>query len=298
MVDSNETAGAPEVVPAAHESAQAESYPTEAIDAGAIAQAGAASDPRPEAFVRVGLMQRLFGGGHRVEDQQTGLMRYDQRPGLLRPFARRSYQRDAALSSIREGFDDLSDLMGDIRDGLAASVEKQGELLEHLKYLPVVAEQNARSAERFEEQSVAQNRLQVETIRAIREQIQGQSNHQEQITRVLGTMGRESRDQKRDLDDFQGRLERMRQSDQAIADNLSNVGAAVRKVSEQGAAQGELAARMQESFDERTRQLEEAIRRQSSRQGLLLAVALALALLAAGAVAVVGFLYLRQSGAI
>lgn len=253
---------------------------------------------QPESFVRPGLFSRLFGGGQRIEDTQSGLVRYQQKPGLLRPFARRTYQREAALSSIRAGFSDLSDLMSDIRDGLEASVEKQGELLEHLKYLPVVAEQNQKSAERFEEQSLSQNRLQMETIRAIREQIRGQHDHQEQITRVLGSMGRESRDQQRDLDDLQGRLERMRQSDESIADNLSNVGNAVRKVSEQGSAQSELVLRMQESFDARTRQLQETMHRQSSRQGLVLTVAMLLALLALGAVAVVGYLYLRQTGAI
>jgi hypothetical protein len=252
---------------------------------------------QPEAYVRPGLFGRLFGSGKRNTDDR-GLLRYEQQPGLLRVFARRSYQREAALASIRSGFSDLSDLMRDIRDGLHASVDKQGELLEHLKYLPVVAEQNQQSAQRFEEQSLAQTRLQMETIRTIRDQIRGQQEHQEQINRVLGTVGREARDQKRDLDEMEQRLERMRASDESIANNLSSVSAAVRKVSEHGSAQSELVLRMQESMDARTRQLEEIVRRQSSRQGWAMAIAMILALAALGAVATVGFLYLRQTGAI
>ena len=263
----------------------------------ALTTSDPAGDGRPQAYLRPGLVQRLFGSGARVEDAQTGLVHYDQKPGLLRPLARREYQREAALGSIRRGFEDLSDLMSDIRDGLEASVEKQGELLEHLKYLPVVAEQNARSAERLEEQFQAQNRLQMETIKSIRDQSRGQFEQQETLNKVLGGMGRESRDQKRDVDELQGRLERMRQSDQAIADNLSTVGTAVRKVSEQSAAHGELALRMQQAFDERTRQLESNLQRQSRRQFWMFTAALLIAAVAIGAAAVIGFFYLQQAGA-
>ena len=244
-----------------------------------------------------GVVAKLFGGGDRTADE-TGLLHFNQKPGVLRPFARRAYQRELALDSIRNGFDTLSDLMGDLRDGLGASVEKQGELLEQLKYLPVVAEQNAKSAERFEQQYREQNRLQAEAVKALREQVTGQRDQHEQLGKLLGGMGKESRDQKRDVDELQGRLDRMRQSDQAIADNLTTVGHAVRKVSEQGGAQGEQVLKMQTAFDERTRQIEESMRRQGGRQSLLLVVVLLLAVAALAAVAVVGYLYLRQTGAI
>ena len=244
-----------------------------------------------------GVVAKLFGGGDRTPDE-TGLLHFNQKPGILRPFARRAYQRELALDSIRNGFDNLSDLIGDLRDGLGQSVEKQGELLEQLKYLPAIAEQNAKSSERFEQQYREANRLQSETVKALREQVTGQRDQQEQLGKLLGGFSKESRDQKRDVDELQGRLDRMRQSDQAIADNLTTVGHAVRKVSEAGGMQGEVVLKMQAAFDERTRQIEESMRRQGGRQSLLLVVVLVFAVAALAAVAAVGLLYLRNTGAI
>src|SRR5690606_7414525 len=201
---------------------------------------------RAEAHVRTGLIGRLFGRDKRQQEPEAARPQAEQMPSLLRPIARREYGHERTLSTIREGFENLSDLMCDIRDGLEASVEKQGELLEQLRYLPIVAEQNARSSERLEDQLHSQNRLQMETIKAIREQSRGQFEHQEQLAHVLSGMNKITRDQKLEIDDMEARLERMRQSEQAIADNLSNVGTAVRRVSEQGAQQNAIVARMQE----------------------------------------------------
>ena len=252
-----------------------------------------ATDSAPEPYVRAGFVRRLFGRGQRTQDAQTGAVKYDEAPGLLRPFARREYRREAAISTMREGFETLSNLMTDLRDGLDASVEKQSELLEHLKFLPVVAEQNQRAAQRFDEQAAATNRLQAETISAIREQIQGQRQHHEQLNEVLGTMTRESRDQKRDLDDVQGRLERLRTTDQAIADNLASVGRAVRQVSGQAEQQSDLVRTVQQAFDDRARFLEQNLARQARRQGML-TLGVLLTLLAGAAAA--GFAYARSIG--
>lgn len=266
------------------------------VHAAHVGTVGYPPSSRPKA--RRGLFARVFGGGHPVEDPQHGLVRYDEKPGLLRIFARRNYQREATLASMRAGFSDLSELMRDIRDGLHGTVERQAELIEHLKYLPVLAEQNQQSAQRLEEQSQAQAHLHAETVRALREQMQSQQVHQEHVGRVLSSMSRESRDQKRELDELEGRLQRMRESDEAIASNLMSVSSAVRCVSEHGSVQGELARRMQESFDERTRQLEKVMRKQAARQGFVMLVTMLIAVLALGAAAAAGYLYLKQTGAI
>ena len=284
--------------------------------ANALAAPPKPSDP-PTAYVQPGVMEKLFGGGRPKEDPGTGLVEYRAKPGLLRPFARRSYQREAALASIRHGFEDLSDLMADIRDGLHDSVDRQGDLLEQLKYLPVLAEQNTRSSERFEEQFRRNNdelarsnelsgenlrvqtealRQQADAVKALRDGITGQRDQADRLDKVLTGMGKESRDQKRDVDDLQGRLDRMRQSDQQIADNLGGVAAAIRRVNDQSAVQGEVVARLQQAMDERTRRLEEEVRGRGRAQGWLLFLAILLAFLALGSVAAVGMLYLRQQG--
>ena len=256
---------------------------------------GVTEDPKPEASVRPGLFKRLFGRPDAQADAPAAAPAEPAMPSVLRPIARREYGHERTLSTIRHGFEDLSDLMCDIRDGLEASVEKQAELLDQLRFLPVIAEQNARSGERLERQLQAQNQIQAETLKAVREQARAQN---EQLGGVLGALGKQSRDQKRDIDDMETRLERMRHSEQAIADNLSTVGTAVRKVSEQTAKQGELSARMQRALDERTRELETALQRQSRRQGTLIAIAALLAAVAVTAVGTIGYFYLKQTGAL
>ncbi len=259
-----------------------------------------------------GLVDRLVGSGRPEVDGDTGLVHYNKKPGLLRPFARRAYQRDATLASIKNGFDNLSDLMGDIRDGLDDSVERQGELLEQLQWLPTVARQNAESAKDLKNQFDKTNEIagqqlrlqadslktQADSVKALRDQILGQREQSDKLNDVLGKMGRESRDQKREVDDLQVRLDKMRESDQSIADNLGGVAGALRHVSERTAAQGDIIVRMQQTIDERTRRLEAETAKRSKTQGLLMLLSLLLAVLALGAVAAVGFLYLRESGAL
>ena len=288
-------------------------------DSRAIRPVPPAAKPGPAVEVEPGVMGKLFGGGQRRQDPQTGLVEYQSPPGVLRPFARRSYQREMAMQSIRRGFKDLSGLMADIRDGLHDSVDRQGELLDQLKYLPVVADQNRRSAERFEEQFKRNNeqlarsndlagenlkvqsealRQQADSVKALRDQILGQRDQNARLDTLLTGMGRESRDQKKDLDDLQGRMDRMRQSDQAIADNLGSVAGAIRRVSDQGAAQGELVARLQTAMDERTRRLEAEVERRGKGQGWLILLTLLLSFAALGAVAAAAVVYLRTQGAL
>jgi DNA repair exonuclease SbcCD ATPase subunit len=284
-------------------------------DRPAAATAAVVAVPREDA--PAGLVEKLFGGGQRVEEPETGVVHYQKKPGLLRPLARRNYQRDAALTSIRRGFEDLSHLMADIRDGLHDSVDRQGDLLEQMKYLPVVAEQNAKSAERFEEQFRQNNqqlarsndladqnlrvqgeslKQQAESVKALRDQILGQRDQAERLDKLLVGFGKEARDQKRDVDDMQGRLDRMRQSDQAIADNLGTVAGAIRRVNEQAAVQGELVAKLQSAMDERTHRLEAEVVRRGKTQGVLIWLTLLLAFGSMGAVAAAAVVYLRQTG--
>src|SRR5690606_30616175 len=97
-------------------------------DAPATVQQATAEENRPEAHVRPGLIGRLFGRGPRPQETEAARQQAEQMPSVLRPIARREYGHERTLSTIREGFENLSDLMCDIRDGLEASVEKQGEL--------------------------------------------------------------------------------------------------------------------------------------------------------------------------
>jgi DNA repair exonuclease SbcCD ATPase subunit len=263
-----------------------------------------------------GLVEKLVGGGAPEVDGDTGLVHYRKKPGFLRPLARRAYERDATLASIRRGFDDLTGLMADIRDGLDDSVVRQGDLLDQLKWLPTVAKQNADSAQRLEEQFKSNTsqlaksnelagehlrvqseslRTQAESVKALRDQILGQRQQSDKLNDVLGKMTRESRDQKRDVDDMQERMDKMRQSDQSIADNLGGVAGAIRHVSQQTAAQGEVITKMQAAIDERTKRLEVETAKRSKTQGLLITLLLTMMVALLAGLATLGYLYLRAN---
>jgi len=265
------------------------------------------------------LVDRLVGSGSPEVDGETGLVHYRKKPGVLRPFARRAYQREATMSSIRRGFEDLTGLMADIRDGLDDSVDRQGELLEQLRWLPTVAKQNAEASQRLEEQfenntsQLARSneiagenlklqseslRTQAESVKALRDQILGQRQQSDKLNDVLGKMTRESRDQKRDVDEMQTRLDKMRQSDQAIADNLGSVAGAIRTVSQQTATHGEVVSQLQKALDERTAQLQAEAARRSRSQTWLMALMLLLVALSLGAVGTLAYLMLRENGTI
>ena len=275
-------------------------------------------DDRRDEPESVGVVAKLVGSGHREVDAETGMSHYREQPGIFRPFARRAYQRELAMNAIRNGFEDLSDLMADIRDGLDASVDRQGDLLEQLKWLPTVARQNAESAERFEEQFKRNNdqlaksneiagenlklqadslKTQAESVRALRDSILNQRDQNSKLNDVLGKMGKESRDQKREVDEMQARMDRMRESDTSIADNLGSVAAAIRGVSQQTSAQGDVVARLQAALDERTERLAADAQKRSRSQTWLVLLTLLVALLALAAVAGMGYLYLLETGA-
>ena len=309
-----------------------------------------------------GLMKRLFGSGAAKSD----VLASAEKPGVFRRFARRDHYRETALDSIKTGFDNLSALMEDIRDGLNHSVERQDELLSQMRYLPVLAKQNAQAAVRMEEhfkqntQQLAranelaaeglsvqksnvdvqreslgvqrdQVRTQAEALsqqrtsldlqrqnleqqgealrqqgqavdvmreqnKSLREQTAGQRDQSDKLNALLNKVTREARDQNRDLEEFQGRLDRMRDSDQKISDNLGTVANAIRRVSEQAQSQGEFVAKLQADMEERTARMEKDAKRRGTVQGWVQVVSLMLAFAALGAVAGIGVIYLRHAG--
>ena len=228
-----------------------------------------------------------------------------EKPSIFRPFARRAYTRDLTLNSIRRGFDEMAAMMGDIRTGLAASVNKQGELVDQLKHLPDVVEGNANSIKSFEEQfrlnnaQLAQsNELSTANLKLQGEALRRQTEQTLELNKLLGSLGRDSRDSKQDLDALEERLDRMRQSDQVIASNLSTVAGAIRHVSEQTAQQGQMVARMQVAMTERTGKLEQQLGKNGKRQGLFTAAAMFVAFVSAAGVTGIGVFCLRSLGAI
>jgi phage-related protein len=226
------------------------------------------------------------------------------KPSIFRPLARRAYQRDLTLMSIRHGFDQMAAMMGEIRSGLSASVSTQNELIGQLKHLPDVVESNANSIRSFEEQfklnnaQLAQsNELANANLRLQGEALRRQTEQTLELNKMLKSLSSESGDSSAAIDELEQRLERMRQSDQTIASNLSTVAGAIRQVSAQTAMQGEMVAKMQSAMTDRTGRLEQQLDRNAKTQGIFTAAAIFIAFVSAAGVAGIGFFAMKALGA-
>jgi small-conductance mechanosensitive channel len=181
-------------------------------------------------------------------------------------FVRPGAKRDAAISRLQEGFGNLSDLMASIRDNLERQGERQGELLKYLAHLPTALESLPES-----------NRIHGETLKAIHEQIGQQGAHQEKLGEILEKLHESGGESKQVLDELANRVETMRQTDEAIAGNLNQVGSAMETVSKHSATSAQVLEQMRENLNARDEQLQRMLQKHTHRFMVMMVLALLLA---------------------
>jgi small-conductance mechanosensitive channel len=202
-----------------------------------------------------------------------------ERTTFLRPWAK----RDAAIQRLEEGFTTLTDLMGSIRDNLEKQNQRQDELLGALQQLPQVLQSIPES-----------NRMQGETLTAIRQQIEGQTNQQVKLHEILTHIGKTTGEQRQMVDALRDRVEEIHKTDTTIADYLNNVGQSMKDVSSNSKTTSEVLGQMRDNWDTRDGQIERVLHRQGVRFTTMLAVAIFLSIAALVAVGVIGWMLLNQ----
>jgi len=205
----------------------------------------------------------------------------ETRTTFLRPWAK----RDAAIHRLEEGFTTLTDLMGAIRDNLDKQNQRQDELLNALQSLPQVLQTIPES-----------NRVQTETLQAIRQQIEGQSGQQERLGEILNKIGETTGQQRQVVEEVRGRVEEIHKQDVSIADYLNNVGSSLKDVSKNSQTSAQVLEQMRDNIDSRDGQIERVLHRQGVRFTTMLAVAIFLSIAALVAVGVIGFMLLNRQG--
>jgi len=203
----------------------------------------------------------------------------ETRTTFLRPWAK----RDAAIQHLQDGFNTLTDLMGAIRDNLEKQNQRQDELMAALSQLPQMLEAIPES-----------NRMQGETLKAIRQQIEGQGAQQERLGEILGKIGANSGEQKQIVDAIRSRIEDLHKADTSIADYLNNVGSALKDVSQNSASTTQVLSSMRDNIDARDGQLERTLHKQNTRFTTMLATAIFLSIAALTAVCVMGYIIINQ----
>jgi hypothetical protein len=181
-------------------------------------------------------------------------------------FVRPGAKRDAAINKLQEGFGNLSDLMASVRDNLERQGERQDQLLKYLAHLPTALEGLPEA-----------NRIHGETLKAIHEQIGQQGAHQEKLGEILEKLHESGGEHKQVLDDISTRVETMRQTDEAIAGNLNQVGASLETVSKHSATSAQVLEQMRDNLNARDEQLQRMLQRNSHRFMVMMVVTLLVA---------------------
>ena len=236
------------------------------------------------------LMSRVKGWFRRTsidDGEASGTQTLMERPvpqpevrnSLLHPFAK----RDAAMQSLQQGFVTLTELMVGIRENLERNSDRQGELMQHLSRLPAVIEQLPESA-----------RLQGETLKALHQELMAGHAQQEKLTEILGEVSRGTSQQRETLEGMTDRMDRMRQTDEQIASNLTSVGSTMQELGRSTSTGAQILESMRDNMTSRDHDLQQVLMRQGTRFTVMLSVAIFLSIAALTAVAIIGYLLLMK----
>lgn len=201
------------------------------------------------------------------------------RPSIFHPFAR----QNQAIQSLQNGFVTLTDLMDGIRENLERQGVRQDKLIEQLTKLPALLEQLPESA-----------RLQGETLKALHQELAAQHTNQQRLTDILDHVSKSSSAQHEAIDGLSERMDRARQTDERIAENLGSVGDAMANMGRSSTASAQLLESLRDNMSARDNDLQAVLTKQATRFTVMLSVAIFLSIAALVAVAVIGYLLLMK----
>lgn len=201
------------------------------------------------------------------------------RLSIFRPWAK----RDASMNAVREAVSTLSELMTSIRDNLDKQGRRQDEMMGYLAHLPELMQALPEA-----------QRMQAEAMRVIGQQLQQQTAQQNRLGEILEKVGASHSDQSEILENLNGRVETLGQQNQAISDNLRQVGTAMENVTRNSESGTQALRLMNETLGSREGEIQNTLRRQNTRLTVLMAVAIALSAAALIAAGVFGFMLLKK----
>lgn len=227
---------------------------------------------QPTILSRISSLFRRNGDDHNLIDPGTAM---ETRSTFMRPW---TGQR-AGIQRLQESVDTFTDLMGSIRENIEQSSKRQAELLSHLSQLPETLRLHTENS-----------RVHGETLRAIHQQLEGQSVQQEKLGDILEKLSTGDGEQREAIGELRDHMESIRQTDAAISQNLNSFGDALESVSQNSTTGAQVLEQMRDRIDSRDGQLERLLNKQSTRFTTMLAIAIFLSTAAVVAVCVMGYL--------
>jgi chromosome segregation ATPase len=219
------------------------------------------------------------GNGDMLPHNGEGESVTAQRSSLLRPWAK----RDQAISNLQGGLQAVADLMTTVRDNLERQSERQDQLLQYLSHLPEALKQLPES-----------NKVQAETHKVIRDQLDRQIGQQQHLGEILNKISDTSGAHQEVLQQMNQRVDSLHEQDRSIADNLSSVGAAMQTVGQHSEASARIMEQLRDNQHARDDELQRLLMKQNTRFTSMLAIAIFLSIGALVAVAVIGYLLLMR----
>jgi hypothetical protein len=211
------------------------------------------------------------GGEGNSDGQDSPSVSVEAHPLAMRPWKRNT----AAIAQLQDGFNSLTDLMGDIRQNMVAQGRRQDELIGHLAALPKLLESIPEN-----------NRIQGETLKAIHAQIINHGEQQQTLGEILEKMAESGSDQKDLLEGLSERVETLNHQDKAMADSLSSVSVSLESSSKASAVSAQVLENLRDNLRARDNEMEALLKRQGTRFTVLLSIAIIVAVIALASAAV------------
>jgi hypothetical protein len=205
----------------------------------------------------------------------------EPRSTFLRPWAK----RDHAIEQLQGGINAIGELMTGIRDHLEKQSKRQDELLGYLSHLPAALEQLPESS-----------RAHAETLKAIHETMKSQGEQHDKLGDILEKISQADGQNVRALDALQSHVDQLRRHDEAVAQNLGQVGEAMDSLGKNNAASALVLQQLRDNAASRDGEIERILQQQTSRFTTLLVIATLLLVGALVAVGALAFFFLKDTG--
>lgn len=199
----------------------------------------------------------------------------EPRSTFLRPWAK----RDAAIENLQSGLNAIGELMGGIREHMEKQSKRQDELLGYLSHLPAALEQLPESS-----------RAHAEALNAIGEQMNRQTVQQSKLGDILERITQADGENGNTLHALTDHVEQLRRHDEAVSQNLNQVGGVMESLGKNTATSAAVLEQMRDNTTARDGEIERILRQQSTRFTTLLSVAMFLLISALIAAGVIGYL--------
>lgn len=180
-------------------------------------------------------------------------------------------KRDEAINQLREGFDEVVDLVRTVRRHLDDQAERSERLLHKLDGLPEAMQSLQET-----------NRNQTRIAESVEQHMERQQKDSQQLNQALGNLAQSTEHQGQVLGVLQEQIHASRQTDEQMLHSFSNVNQTLQQLSQTTQQSSRTLEQVSEQRSTSEQQMQELIRRTNKHMTIMTAANWALAVAALG----------------